>query len=108
MGNIVVNDYGARVLKGCLSCKHKTIDSFGGRKCKKTNISIKDKYDVCSCWAMMEAFRKVRKYADGNVDPHCYEKFVKLRDSLTPEQQWLRGFSKECPYETGKQQASED
>lgn len=108
MGDYIVNDYRVKVIKGCLSCRHKAINSQGERKCKKTNTAIEYKYNVCDKWSMMEAFRKAGRYTDGQVYPHCYEKFIKMRDGMTKEQQWLHGFSKDCPYETGKQQASKD
>ena len=108
MDVLYINEFGAKIIKGCLSCRHKAISTQGERRCRKTNTTITDKYSICDNWVLISGYENAKKQSNGKVDPHCYEKFVKLRDNLSKKQQWLRGFIKDCEYEASEQKASTD
>lgn len=98
---VVKNDKGVSILKCCMSCEHKSINTFGFRKCKVHN-RIVEKYDICDKWMLGKGYLKAGK-GEGYVDPHCYEKFLEKREKMTDEQAYLHGFSKEWPNEASKQ-----
>lgn len=78
------NSHGAKIFKCCMSCDQKEINALGKRKCNAHNKLV-GKYDVCSMWVLAIGLERAGA-SGGEVDVHCYERFLSKRDEESKQQ----------------------
>lgn len=71
------NGHHISIQKCCMSCDHKTINTFGERRCANTGAKV-DKYDICKKWVLAIGLEQAG-LGNGKVNPHCRDDFYAQR-----------------------------
>lgn len=96
------NSHGAKIFKCCSSCGHKSINAFGYRICKVHNKKV-ERYYICKRWMLAIGLERAGA-GGGEVDLHCYEKFIKRMEDNTIRENLLKDAIKKVLNEKGEQE----